>query len=64
MSEAFASSCSNDHCDDRWTCPGCYTELGDVGQGEHECPGCGRRVICTLETFTSCVAELSDETAS
>ena len=55
---AFAESCSNDHRDDYWTCPGCYGDLGDIGKGEHDCPHCHRRIRCTVEQFPSCVTDL------
>lgn len=58
MSEPFAEQCSNDHRDDWWTCPGCYTDLGDVGKGVRECPTCKRLVECTVVQFPSCLAEL------
>lgn len=58
MSAHFAEACSNPGVTDRWTCPGCYDELGCVGEGEHVCPGCNRKVRCYLESQPVCTTEL------
>lgn len=54
----LSTRCSNDHRDDMWTCPACYTDLGDVGPGTATCPKCSHTMKLTLAKFTSCVAEL------
>jgi hypothetical protein len=47
---------SNDHFDDRWTSPCCFAEMGDVGEGLHDCPECRQPVLCSLKTIPSCAA--------
>lgn len=58
--EPPAQECSNPGHDDRWTCPGCYSELGDVGTGPHKCGICDRTVHCSIEQQPVCVASLKD----
>jgi hypothetical protein len=55
-----ANTCSNTHRDDHWTCPGCYHDLGDIGEGEHVCPHCNRAITCTLKQVPECVCRLSE----
>lgn len=49
MVEPYETELNNPGRDDNWSCPGCYHDLGDVGEGVHQCPSCGRQVKCTLE---------------
>lgn len=42
----------------RWTCCSCYTELGDIGEGEHTCDNCGAIIKCERETVPSFVCTL------
>lgn len=44
----------------RWTCCACYHELGDVGEGEHTCPNCGHRVVCSTDHVPSYITELAE----
>ena len=34
MSAPFTEACSNPGVTDRWTCPGCYADLGGIGVGD------------------------------
>lgn len=56
--EPHATQCSNPHRDDYWTCPGCYTDLGNVGEGDHVCPTCDRPIRCTVEMEPACHCSL------
>lgn len=58
--QPFAESCENPGRDDWWTCPGCYTDLGDVGQGEHRCTSCDRVLVCSVVYNPACRAELQE----
>ncbi|MBL3569887.1 hypothetical protein BV509_00865 [Rhodovulum sulfidophilum] len=58
--EPIDTSCSNPGRDDYWTCPGCYHDLGDVGEGRHTCPECGRGIDCAIDIQPVCVARLAD----
>jgi len=49
---------SNPGRDDYWTCPACIHDLGDVGEGDHDCPNCGRTVTCTIEHEPACHSRL------
>lgn len=57
----LSTECSNDHREDYWTCPGCYNDLGDVGEGDAICPKCNRTVSCTLEYIPSCRSRLEED---
>lgn len=61
--EPHATECSNPGHDDRWTCPGCYEELGDIGIGRHDCPKCGRTLQTSVEMQPVCVTRLEDPNA-
>jgi rubrerythrin len=64
MSETiYANETSNPHRDDYWTCPACIHDLGNVGEGTHQCPSCNRMVECTVEHFPSCLARLAEPEA-
>ncbi len=56
--KAFAEECSNPHRDDYWTCPGCYADLGDVGEGIHACSECERLLETTIVYEPCCHARL------
>jgi hypothetical protein len=60
MSAPFTEACSNPGATDRWTCPGCYADLGGVGVGDHTCLSCGRALSCSLEHLPVCITTLSD----
>ena len=59
--EPIANHCSNKGRDDYWTCPGCYTDLGDCGSGEVVCDKCGNLVKCTIEYEPACHAQIIGE---
>lgn len=56
--EPFAESCTNPHRDDYWTCPGCYTDLGNIGRGRHTCPTCERTIECDVIHEPGCRTEI------
>lgn len=58
IGEPHDTHISNPHRDDFWTCPGCYHDLGDVGEGEHKCPKCKRTVSCCVEHEPACHSRL------
>lgn len=58
IGEPFQDVASNHGRDDYWTCPGCYYDLGDVGEGNHTCPECGRTLSCSVEYEPVCRAEI------
>lgn len=58
MSTPKDTSISNTGYSDRWTSPCCYAEMGDAGEGVHDCPSCGRKIRCTRDTQPVCTAEL------
>lgn len=58
--EPLSTQCSNTNRDDWWTSPCCYEDMGDVGEGVHACPKCGRDVRCSLEYVPQCMAELAE----
>lgn len=64
MSSPFAQRCSNAGFDDRWTCPGCYTDFPVMRAGTAICGTCGRTVECRLEYEPVCVAVLVDASRS
>ena len=51
--------CANTGFQDRWTCPSCLWDLGNVGPGQHVCPSCACTVTCTLRQIPECHAALS-----
>ncbi|MGX1496851.1 putative amidophosphoribosyltransferase [Labrenzia sp. MBR-25] len=59
--DPLSSRCSNPGFYDRWTCPACYHELGNVGEGDHGCPACGARVHCTLDYEPVCRSDFIPE---
>lgn len=55
----MSETCSNLGFYDRWTCPECYNELGDVPKARTKsaiikCDSCGKNVRCSLEYEPSC----------
>lgn len=42
----------------RWTCCACYAELGDIGEGDHDCPSCGAPITCSLNYTPSYATDL------
>lgn len=56
--EPHATHCSNPNRHDYWTCPGCYTDLGNVGVGDQVCPTCDRPIRCTVEMEPACHCSL------
>jgi hypothetical protein len=56
-------SCSNDHFDDRFTCPECYTDHTVKGCGVRvkyiDCE-CGARLRCEVELIESSVCMIAD----
>lgn len=54
-------SISNPNRDDYWSCPNCYHDLGDVGEGHHNCPSCGKLMNCTVVYEPACHSYLLDE---
>lgn len=63
--DPYSDRISNTHWSDRWTCPACCHELGNVGEGTHTCPKCKSKVECRLDYIPECVASLvqDEETA-
>lgn len=59
IDEPLATHCSNSNRDNFWTCPGCYHDLGDVGEGTHSCDTCGRLIVCTVEHEPACHARIA-----
>lgn len=59
FAEPHAEVASNPGRDDYWTCPGCYTDLGGIGRGEHVCPACDRAIVCSVEYEPVCVTKLA-----
>lgn len=59
--EPMADECSNPGRDDFWTCPGCYTDLGCIGEGDHTCPHCDRDITCTIEHQPVCTTRLREK---
>ena len=49
--------CANTGFQDRWTCPACLWELGNVGPGQHVCPSCASTVTCSIRQIPECHAE-------
>jgi PHP family Zn ribbon phosphoesterase len=45
----------------RWTCCACCHELGNIGEGKHKCPNCGRSIQCTKESVPDFVTTLIKE---
>jgi hypothetical protein len=61
--EPFEMDCSNPGFDDKWTCPGCYKDLGNVGHGnEITCEDCGCVVKCSLYMQPVCLSEVTNYT--
>lgn len=56
--EPIAKSCRNDDRNDYWTCPGCYQDMGNAGVGPHDCPSCGRTILCSLKYIPACVSDI------
>ena len=61
MSEPKSDHISNSNRDDYWSCPGCYHDLGNVGEGTHTCPECERTIECTVEYEPACHSRLEDQ---
>jgi transcription elongation factor Elf1 len=72
MSEAKSATigipgerCSNDHFEDRFTCPNCYVEHDGLGLRAGRRPKfitceCGARLKCEVETIDSSVCTIAD----
>lgn len=56
----LSTSCSNAGFYDRWTCPGCYDDLPNTGEGTFICERCGNTVECTLERQPICQSRIAD----
>ncbi len=54
----LASEYLNAPADDDWICPGCYADLGDVGEGIHTCPECERLLEATIVYEPCCLSLL------
>lgn len=59
--EPLSDRTSNPGHHDRWTCCACYSELGDIGEGDHTCSNCGGRIRCSLDYEPVCRTELLEE---
>ena len=60
MSAPLSDRCENTghYVPPRWTCCACYGELGNIGEGSHQCPNCGATIDCKRESVPSFVTEL------
>jgi predicted amidophosphoribosyltransferase len=54
----FSDRCSNQGFDDRWTCPGCYSDLEGAVRGEMTCPHCEARLDLSVDYEPVSVARL------
>jgi hypothetical protein len=61
---ALAYERENVGVDNNWISPCCDEPLGNVGRGEHNCPSCGRIVLCWNETIPVCKAALAEDQSS
>lgn len=61
MSEIYATQLKNPGRDDYWSCPACCHDLGNVGEGTHTCPSCGREMSCSIDYDPCCISELVNQ---
>ena len=57
--QPLAQQCANIGQYDRWTCPGCYTDLDAKRPGRYTCSACGRQVDCSLDSEPVCCSALA-----
>jgi len=58
--EPMSHETKNSPWDDRFTCPGCYSDFDTIQEGTHTCPECDRDVECEIEHAPVYVARIME----